>query len=205
MNKIRPTQSMTSIVFVTFLMAGCARSQSPSPQPAHSENRQQSIQGNRVDSAAIVTAHNRWRSQVGAPAISWSNQLEQKAQRWAQQLKQSNQCRMKHSGPGENLYWASPRKTANSKDAAGNWIWHSAPQAIKAGFVVDRWASEKAWYDYSTNSCNAPSGSSCGHYTQVVWSDSTEVGCAKAICDNGAQVWVCNYAPSGNYVGRRPY
>jgi hypothetical protein len=36
--------------------------------------------------------------------------------------------------------------------------------------------SEAADYDYKTNRCRA----GCGHYTQVIWRDTKELGCAVA-------------------------
>src|ERR1700741_2518569 len=42
------------------------------------------------------------------------------------------------------------------------------------------------------------------NYTQVVWAKTRAVGCAVA-ADQSQEVWVCNYAPPGNYVGYRPY
>ena len=49
-------------------------------------------------------------------------------------------------------------------------------------------------------------GKVCGHYTQVVWRDSTAIGCARVDCNNGGGVFItCNYNPPGNYVGRSPY
>ena len=69
--------------------------------------------------------------------------------------------------------------------------------------VVDSWGGEKGFYDHTSNRCRA--GKVCGHYTQVVWRDSTEVGCGMAVCANASQVWVCNYRPPGNYVGQKPY
>lgn len=73
------------------------------------------------------------------------------------------------------------------------------------------WASEAANYDHGTNAC-AP-GKVCGHYTQIVWRNTTQVGCATRECDKNSpfqgftrwQFWVCNYAPPGNYSGQRPY
>ena len=53
---------------------------------------------------------------------------------------------------------------------------------------------------------NECSGGECRGYTQLVWSDTTEVGCGSAICqDSKAQVWVCQYLPQGNIIGTRPY
>jgi pathogenesis-related protein 1 len=65
---------------------------------------------------------------------------------------------------------------------------------------VDGWASEAAQYDYKTNRCTG----TCGHYTQLVWRDTKEVGCAVARSAN-REVWACDYAPPGNYIGMRPY
>jgi PadR family transcriptional regulator len=44
----------------------------------------------------------------------------------------------------------------------------------------------------------------CGHYTQIVWSNTREVGCGVAR-DSNREVWVCNYNPPGNWIGERPY
>ena len=156
--------------------------------------------------ADMLSAHNDWRSKVGSPALTWSNSLQTEAQNWANKLKAKG-CGMKHStgSSGENLYWASAKKSASSKDAAGNWIWNNTLQTVSDKHVTDSWGNEQQWYDYASNQCNAPAGKSCGHYTQVVWKDTKEVGCANAVCDDFSQVWVCNYAPAGNYVGQKPY
>ncbi|MCI5139186.1 MAG: hypothetical protein D3922_12405, partial [Candidatus Electrothrix sp. AR1] len=57
------------------------------------------------------------------------------------------------------------------------------------------------YYDYATNSCH----SVCGHYTQVVWRSTKEVGCGMASCNDKAQLWVCQYNPRGNMLGQKPY
>jgi hypothetical protein len=77
--------------------------------------------------------------------------------------------------------------------------WRKTPE-----YVVDRWTSEGQWYDHETNTCNAPKGSVCGHFTQVISTYTTHVGCGRARCKS-AEVWVCNYAPPGNYKGVPPY
>ena len=38
-----------------------------------------------------------------------------------------------------------------------------------------------------------------GHFTQVVWKDTRQLGCGVAMCDGG-EIWVCNYSPPGNFV-----
>ena len=147
-----------------------------------------------VQPSEIIAAHNAWRSQVGVGALTYSDTLAASAQAWANQLKTSNNCDMKHSGAsgvGENLYWAS--------------AWSNGPaQNVKSADVVNAWGAEKADYTYATNTCAA--GKVCGHYTQVVWKSTTSVGCGMAVCDSPKnQVWVCQYAPAGNYVGQKPY
>ena len=144
----------------------------------------------------MVAAHNKYRKEVGAPDIKWSATLAATAQAYA--IKQKGDgCKMKHSGTkglGENIYWASAISYSNGT---------SKPQNITSTKVTDAGGSEKANYTYSSNSC--ASGKVCGHYTQIVWKDSTEVGCGKAVCADNSQFWVCNYTPPGNYNGQKPY
>jgi len=145
----------------------------------------------------IVTAHNRWRSQLKIPPLKWSTSIANISQNYANQLKTSQDCNLSHSqanGLGENLFWASPLSYSDGK---------SEVQALTPKQVIDEWGNEKADYHYATNSCGW--GKVCGHYTQIVWKDTTEVGCAKAVCADKSQVWVCNYKPAGNFIGVKPY
>lgn len=149
--------------------------------------------------SAIVESHNKWREGVGVREnLVYSSELALSAQDWANKLKKDNQCKMQHSaanGYGENLYWAS----------AVNWSdGRKEMQKVTPKQVVDSWGNEKADYDYARNRCRP--GKMCGHYTQVVWKDTRKVGCAVAVCeDTRQQVWVCQYQPAGNWVGKKPY
>ncbi|KAH7673599.1 Cysteine-rich secretory protein-related protein [Dioscorea alata] len=70
--------------------------------------------------------------------------------------------------------------------------------------AVNLWVSEGQDYDYNSNTC--AQGKVCGHYTQVVWSSSTNIGCARVVCDNNGGIFItCNYNPAGNVIGERPY
>lgn len=157
-------------------------------------------QAHEVDAAGIVAAHNAWRAEVGVTEpLRYAKDLAASAQAWANELKRTDRCEMRHSEPkgqyGENLFWASAVRWSDGRVAL---------QPITAQQVVDDWGSERDDYDAARNRC-AP-GKVCGHYTQVVWRDTREVGCARAICeDTQTQVWVCHYRPAGNWVGRRPY
>jgi len=130
----------------------------------------------------MVTAHNQWRSKVGVKPLRWSPQLATYAQQWANRMAASG--KFEHRRPnkyGENLFWGSGRRWSPTE-------------------VVNSWGSEVKDYNYSKNSCRGV----CGHYTQIVWKNTTEVGCAVARKGN-QEYWVCNYNPPGNYIGQRPY
>jgi pathogenesis-related protein 1 len=158
-----------------------------------------SAQALDFDAGDMLAAHNRWRTANKVALFTYSPELAASAQEWAKQLKHNNHCQMQHSKPegryGENLLWASALEWSNGKREV---------QQVSPKQVVDDWVSERADYDYKNNSCAM--GKMCGHYTQVIWSTTTTVGCAVAVCeDSSEQVWVCRYQPPGNWVGKKPY
>jgi len=86
-----------------------------------------------------------------------------------------------HPQNGENVFGSSAAATAQQ--------------------AVNSWASEKANFTY-------PSGCSgtCGHYTQIVWRTSVNLGCANVTCPGlqyGGTI-LCMYGPAGN-GGGAPY
>jgi uncharacterized protein YkwD len=130
----------------------------------------------------LTAAHNAERKKVGVAPLRWSRALARHAQNWANRLAARN-CELEHRPAdqyGENLFWSS--------------------RPVDAQAVVDEWVAERANYNHRNNSCR----SRCGHYTQVVWAESRSVGCGMAKCGD-SELWVCNYDPPGNMVGRKPY
>lgn len=163
--------------------------------------------------AGMIEAHNAVRNRIGPPPMSWSEQAAEQAQAWANTLARRG-CEMRHNPDlqdhGQNLYWAGPARevTVTRSAQTGEVVGRDTRtfvQEITAKDVVESWASERRWYDYETNECRAPKGQSCGHYTQIVWADTTKAGCGMTVCDSKGQIWVCDYTPAGNVVGRRPY
>lgn len=166
-------------LFLIFFLINCAGF-----QPATSSVRY-SADLTAMEKKELLNEHNKWRRQVGVPDLVWSWELENVARDWAYKLSSQYGCRIRHSSNsfGENIFWANYPATAKK--------------------VIDYWASERFYYDYTTNNCKQ--GKECGHYTQLIWSDTLEVGCARALCDGREEIWVCNYRPAGNIWGKKPY
>lgn len=156
--------------------------------------------------ADMLCAHNAVREAPPAPqpapepplpALIWNQDLADFARAHAES------CTYEHSSDSAR------------KEAFGQWVGEN----IAAGTVraysdraaVNLWAAEAANYDYQVNTCAA--GKVCGHYTQIVWRDTTQVGCAKVTCDTlanqeqlgSADLWVCDYLPGGNVSHEQPY
>jgi pathogenesis-related protein 1 len=150
----------------------------------------------------FVPAHNAVRARHGLSPLAWSPSLAQYARQWAEQLRRTNNCRMRHrpdSGRfaqqyGENLFWVDPKRWSD-----GRVEQHRFTPAM----VTNAWAAEERHYRHRSNRCRR--GKICGHYTQIVWRDTSEIGCARVACRDQSQLWVCNYNPPGNWRGERPY
>ncbi|XP_065724862.2 Golgi-associated plant pathogenesis-related protein 1-like [Drosophila suzukii] len=123
----------------------------------------------------VLNAHNYYRAMHNAPPLTLNPKLSQLASNWAYKLMAKNRMEHSHNGYGENVYWA-PLSKQEGKDAV------------------------KAWYnEISLYNWNYPSFSKqTGHFTQLVWKSSTELGVGFAKSGNGIFV-VCNYNPPGNY------
>jgi pathogenesis-related protein 1 len=157
----------------------------------------------------ITAAHNAVRASQAHPApdpvlppLTYSAELAATAQAYAEKLANGS-CELVHSmtpGLGENLGWY-------------------AGQFPDATAVVDAWAAEAACYTFGhfmkDDACDVActsklSSNGCGHYTQVVWRDTMQLGCGVASCARpqqglNAEIWVCNYKAPGNYIGEKPY
>ncbi|KAG6934171.1 cysteine-rich venom protein pseudechetoxin-like, partial [Chelydra serpentina] len=113
----------------------------------------------------------------------WSPAAAKNAKSWA------NECILSHSpqnrrkttvGCGENLYMST---APNS--------WSNAIQA---------WYNEVENFIYGIGPTTP--GAMIGHYTQVVWYKSYQIGCAIAFCPQQfyKYYYVCHYCPAGNYI-----
>lgn len=167
-------------------------SSAPSSSPSSASASQPAAEPARVEAAekpaaprsgatnVWVEAHNKYRAKHCAPPLMWSEKLAAVAQSWANQL-QTKGCAFGHSPGakyGENL-------------AAGT-----------VG-ALDPESSVAMWYD-EVKLYKFPSGGfsmETGHFTQVVWTTTREVGCGQVEC-KGNVIYVCNYDPPGNWEGK---
>lgn len=135
----------------------------------------------------LLARHNIERATRALPPLRWEPALALAARDWAQDLAARGAF---HHAPerardpqGENL-WAGTRG-------------HYSPEAM-----VDAWAREKRWFKPGIFPDNSMTGrvADVGHYTQLMWRATRQVGCAVA---RGARedVLVCRYAEAGNYRG----
>jgi glioma pathogenesis-related protein 2 len=137
----------------------------------------------------ILTEHNTYRSKHHSPTLTASNSLHKSAQKWADYLAVKKM--FEHSDDpqvGENIYVFYGQKiTINAKTLAKNAV----------GF----WYSEVANYNYLKPGFS----DNTSHFTQVIWKNTTKLGCGVAkgtVVRQGRQVnafyVVCQYSPAGN-------
>jgi uncharacterized protein YkwD len=140
--------------------------------------------GHRPLQIEMLALHNGVRARVGVPPLIWSDRLASRAQDWANTLVSRNEFfHRPNSSFGENLFAITGAPSSPAE-------------------VIDAWAGESRDYNYRSNRCRGV----CGHYTQLVWRNTREVGCAMGYSRReNREVWVCNYDPPGNYIGERPW
>jgi pathogenesis-related protein 1 len=149
----------------------------------------------------FLSAHNRYRTEVTQPssytgswtpiaALSWSSALEASAQSWAEHLRDTASCAPDYD------------KTLVASTEQGENIYRSFGAGFSATSVVDVFGSERSQYVYSSSYTY---DKSTAHYTQIVWRNTKELGCAIAECPGLVVVWVCRYSPAGNVIGEQPY
>ncbi|KAM7363192.1 uncharacterized protein ACRADG_000208 isoform 1-T2 [Cochliomyia hominivorax] len=152
----------------------------------------------------ILREHNRLRQLVatgrfpGQPGaenmreIVWDDELAARAQKWAEN------CDFNHD-PHRKI----DRFTMGQNLAI---IWSTAPLEPDDGDFPSR---IQKWFDevqkYSFGDAWSPK---TGHYSQLVWGETSLVGCGFSEYKDTSKynkLYVCNYGPGGNVVGYKPY
>lgn len=121
------------------------------------------------------------RADHGAPPLKWSAKLASDSEKWAKELLKDRKLQHSSGEYGENLAFAS-------------------------GYELTGAGATQMWYDEvkDYNFKNPGNFGGTGHFTQVVWFESQQMGVAKAGEGNGAQYVVARYSPAGNVRGHYP-
>ncbi|XP_051513474.1 uncharacterized protein glipr2 isoform X2 [Myxocyprinus asiaticus] len=125
----------------------------------------------------FLNTHNALRKQHGAPPLTINKNLCRSSQAWAEHLLSIRTLKHSNKDYGENLYYA----------------WASATKKLTGREAVESWYSEIKDYNF----CRPGFSSKTGHFTQVVWKDTKEIGVGLAT-DGTTTFVVGQYLPAGN-------
>ncbi|XP_064649925.1 uncharacterized protein LOC135501634 isoform X2 [Lineus longissimus] len=134
----------------------------------------------------VLAAHNHYRGLHQVPPVTVNPKLNKFAQDWADHLAKTDsfahsKCDLNGTRLGENI---AMKMSSNAQDYKGKDF-------------VDQWYSEVERYDFKKHG-----GPSTGHFSQVVWKGSKEIGVGRAILKGGQKVIVVgSYSPAGNMMG----
>ncbi|WP_207497137.1 CAP family protein [Aridibaculum aurantiacum] len=160
---------------------------------AQSSNRYTGSALSAAEASKILEHHNQARKEVGVQPLEWSTSMSSYAQEWANYLAATKGCDLIHrqrAGEdgkkyGENLFWGSSTRSYQPSDASNAWY------SEKGSYVYDQLANNN-W-------------NTTGHYTQMIWKGSREIGVGVAYCAGGGLIVVANYYPAGNVISQYPY
>lgn len=136
--------------------------------------------------ASILEEHNKERRILGIEELIWDESIASYAQEWAYKLAKED----------DRIYHR------DSDDYGENIAFYSG-SGFDPAYGVAIWNEEKEEYRYSAIGQSGSKESM--HYTQVIWENTSRLGCGCAIGKSGSYFFVCNYDPPGNYVGQHPY
>lgn len=182
------------VALATLFASGCAYSATARKSSASAGRetiRNAAITSHQDDATRMLAMHNRERERLGLPQLRWNTKLEQDARHWSRHLARKGALqhaeRSALGDTGENLwmgtagYWDAERMVGMFIEEGRNFRSGAFPEISRTG----------NWYD-------------AGHYSQIVWRDTQEVGCSVATEGNW-DVLVCRYWPAGNVIGQKPY
>jgi hypothetical protein len=137
----------------------------------------------------ILDAHNDERERFDAPALVWDEALAVSARDWAEKLARSG--RFEHSPPSE-------------RHQAGENLFMGTRGAYPVEAMVDNFLDERRDFTPGIFPDIARDGNwhHVGHYTQIIWRQTRQVGCAIAQGPRDEYL-VCRYWPAGNVYGQQ--
>ncbi len=138
--------------------------------------------------ADIAAVHDTARRSYGAAPVAWNDQLAADAMAWARVLAQSGT--FGHDPQSDRMVREGENLSMGTRDAYS--------YAELAAF----WSNERVDFERGVFPAVSRSGDwhRVGHYTQMVWPGTRQVGCAMA--SNATDDFlVCRYLPAGNVIG----
>ena len=178
------------VLAVMLALAGCA--QGPERVVERRETEAPAPRGPSLLKAAMMNGHNAARAAVGVPPLVWSDTLATTARAYAEEMARTGKFAhapqpLDMTREGENL-WTGTRYAYTYDEMMGHWV------AERKDFVnrpTPQFSRTARWEDVA-------------HYTQIVWRNSTAVGCAMA-SNKTDDYLVCRYSPPGNVVGEQAF
>ncbi|KAI9833443.1 MAG: hypothetical protein M1819_003601 [Sarea resinae] len=177
-----------TVTTMTTIMPSAASATTTTTIPTPNATNEPSYTSSSLFQSTVLNSTNVYRAQHSAANLTWNATLADTASEWAKK------CLWSHSGdsPGENLAEGYANTTA----------------------AVEAWGNERSAYSWS----HPRFSEKTGHFTQLVWKNTTSVGCAAVWCSSSsggkarrsggpAQNWylVCEYWPRGNVQGEYKY
>ncbi|CAG0882411.1 unnamed protein product [Darwinula stevensoni] len=168
----------------------------------------QEAQGLTQDDATFafqsLKAHNMYRAKHGVPTLELNIQMCGEAKEWMEHLRDLERLEHRlHWKYGENIYFV--RSTGNNFTVTPHESvkkWYSEIQRHQFGHEPSGHLSSvaSATDDLKRDIDKWVSADANGHFTQVVWKDTKELGVAHGKSKNGDIIVVAFYFPQGNFA-----
>ena len=146
------------------------------------DNYSQPISGTDFQKSAL-DAHNNYRAKHHVGKLVLNQELCDIAQKYAEELARTGN--FAHSG------------NSFHDDNMGENLFACYGMKITGKMMTDDWYNEVSMYNFN----NPGYISGTGHFTQIVWKGSKQVGFGYAQARDGYYYGVANYYPAGNFIG----
>ena len=146
------------------------------------DNYSQPISGTDFQKSAL-DAHNNYRAKHHVGKLVLNQELCDIAQKYAEELARTGN--FAHSG------------NSFHDDNMGENLFACYGMKITGKMMTDDWYNEVNQYNFN----NPGYISGTGHFTQIVWKGSKQVGFGYAQARDGYYYGVANYYPAGNFIG----
>lgn len=136
---------------------------------------------NAEESKDALMLTNMYRAMHQAPPVTWNKEIAANAQDWADKL--AKEQRLIHENESSTDYGENLAEVGSDDKAL-----------LRA---IDAWYKEMSLYNYQDPKFSTDTG----HFSQLVWGATNEIGMAKAKTRDDTNVYVvARYKPAGNVV-----